>query len=209
MRLNIETITPVSSVDGISLSQTPAAGGVQALTITGSLASGGAVSLDHGHLLEINSTADDSVTTFTVTGTNNLGVAISETITGPNTTTVTGTYYFKTISQILVSGNTVGAVKVGVLGKASSKAIVLSSNDVGIHCIVGGSGSVTYSIQETMDNTIENTNLDSLDWLNDDVLVGQTTSQNGSYVAPVFASRLITTAFSSPATVKYKVYSKI
>lgn len=106
--------TTAADADGVCQSQTPAAGGVQNLTINGALSSGGVATFVAARLITITSAGADSGRTFTVTGTDANGDAQTESITGPATTTVTGTKYFRTVTQVRVDNNTAGAITVGM-----------------------------------------------------------------------------------------------
>ena len=105
--------TTAADADGVCQSQTPAAGGEQALTINGALASGGVATFVAARLITIASASDDSARTFTVTGTDVNGNVQTEVIAGP-ATTVTGTLYFRTVTEVLVDDNTAGAITVGM-----------------------------------------------------------------------------------------------
>ena len=105
--------TVAADADGVCQSQTPAAGGEQALTINGAQASGGVATFVAARLITIASASDDSGRTFTVTGTDVNGNAQTETIAGP-ATTVTGTKYFRTVTEVLVDDDTAGAITVGM-----------------------------------------------------------------------------------------------
>jgi len=115
----IEADTVAADADGVCQSQTPAAGGVQNLTINGALSSGGVATFVAARLITITSAGADSGRTFTVTGTDVNGSAQTETITGPATTTVTGTKYFRTVTQVSVDANTAGAITVGMANSAA------------------------------------------------------------------------------------------
>ena len=106
--------TTAADADGVCQSQTPAVGGVQNLTINGALASGGVATFVAARLITITSAGADSGRTFTVTGTDVNGNVQTESITGPATTTVTGTKYFRTVTQVSVDANTAGAITVGM-----------------------------------------------------------------------------------------------
>ncbi|MGA1112040.1 MAG: hypothetical protein ACO3VO_10630, partial [Ilumatobacteraceae bacterium] len=80
-----------ADADGVCQSQTPAATGEQALTINGALSSGGVATFVAARLITITSAGVDDGRTFTVTGTDVNGNVQTETITGPDTTTVPGT----------------------------------------------------------------------------------------------------------------------
>ena len=109
--------TTAADADGVCQSQTPAAGGVQDLTINGALSSGGIATFTAARFITIASASDDSGRTFTVIGTDVNGNAQTETIEGP-ATTVTGTLYFRTVTQVTVDDDTAGAITVGMSNDA-------------------------------------------------------------------------------------------
>ena len=204
----IVTLTPQTDRDGISVSQTPSAGGAQELTITGALASGGVATLNHGHRIDIYGGSNESGRTFTVTGTDFRGNTITEAITGPNATTASGSSYFKTVTSVSVDADTAGAVEVGVSGLSSSDWYILdqykSPFNVSIAVVV--SDTATYTMQHTFDDLQVSTDLNTsiTTFNNDDVdLVAATTNQNGNYAFPISASRIITTAYTSGTVTLY------
>ena len=68
-------------------------------------------------LVSINSSADDSGVTFTITGTDINGKTQTEgAITGPSSTTVQSTLAYKTVTSIVTSGTLTGNVKIGYDG---------------------------------------------------------------------------------------------
>lgn len=136
--MNKRSITCAALSDddnGISVSQTPAAGGAQELTITGALAAGGVATMAAGQPVSIESAADDTSRTFTVTGTDADGTACTDAITGVNGATALGTVFFKTVTSISVDANTAGAVYAGVLkaddGVSPSMEIEVGEEGVG------------------------------------------------------------------------------
>ena len=86
--VTITADTVALDADGISVAAS--VGNNAALTIGGALASGGAVALDSGRVVTILSAGDDSAKSFTVTGTDVNGDAQTESITGANAGTATG-----------------------------------------------------------------------------------------------------------------------
>jgi hypothetical protein len=100
--------------NGISQASTPSGAG--SLTLGGDLASGGIATLTSQRKILIYSSGNDSGVTFAVTGQNALGVAVTESITGPNTTTVYSSSTYKTISSITISGAGTGSIEVGQVG---------------------------------------------------------------------------------------------
>ena len=116
--VTITADTVALDADGISVAA--AVGNNAALVIGGALASGGAVALDSGRIVTILSAGDDSAKSFTVTGTDVNGDAQTESITGANAGTATGSKYFLTISGISAVGNPAGNVSAGVNASAGN-----------------------------------------------------------------------------------------
>ena len=100
-----------ADTDGISVAA--AVGNNANLVLGGALTSGGAVTFDEPRNITILSAGDDSGISFTVTGTDEQGDAVTESITGANAGTATGSTFFTTISQIAAVGNPAGNVSAG------------------------------------------------------------------------------------------------
>lgn len=148
----------------------------------------------------ITSAANDSVNTFVVTGTDTNGAVFSETITGPNTATVTTTSYFRTVTSVTISGNAVGAITVGMSNTATSPRVRLDDfapANTSIQCNV--TGSATYTVQSTLDDPNDPFNpvpIGSMVWINtsDTALVNAITSQQSNFLfAPRYARVILTT----------------
>ena len=136
--------TVAADADGVCQSQTPAAGGEQALTINGAQASGGVATFVAARLITIASASDDSGRTFTVTGTDVNGNAQSETIAGP-ATTVTGTLYFRTVTEVLVDENTAGAITVGMANNSLDVVYAGRARVRGVYLIhTGTAGTIPF-----------------------------------------------------------------
>jgi hypothetical protein len=115
--VNITADTVALDADGISVAA--AVGNNAALVIGGALASGGSVTLSHGRVVTILSAGDDSAKSFTVTGTDVNSDSQTESITGANAGTATGSKYFLTVSGISAVGNPAGNVSAGVNASAA------------------------------------------------------------------------------------------
>jgi len=102
--------------DGISVAAT--IGSATTLTLGGTLTSGGSyTSGDNiGQLVTILSAGDDSGITFTIVGTDAVGDALTEVVTGADTSTATSSGYFNTVTSITTSAATAGDVSAGVTG---------------------------------------------------------------------------------------------
>lgn len=150
------------TANSICLSQTPGGAGVLllngALATTnmpagagGSAAAGAAIAYlgDAPQRIYITSAADESGKTFTVVGTVQSsttfgpGVVVTETITGPSTSTASSANAYSTIISITVSAGTTGAITVGNYSTATldqGRRVILTSagNDSGITFTVTG-----------------------------------------------------------------------
>jgi hypothetical protein len=136
--------TTAADADGVCQSQTPAAGGEQALTINGALSSGGVATFVAARLITIASAADDSARTFTVTGTDVNGNVQTEVIAGP-ATTVTGTKYFRTVTEVLVDDDTAGAITVGMANNSLDVVYAGRARLRGVYLIhTGTAGTIPF-----------------------------------------------------------------
>jgi len=100
--------------NGIVTATTPAVAG--AITLTGALVTSGIATLSGQRKILIYSDADDSGVSFGITGLDALGASVTETITGPNTTTVYSTYTYKSVSAITIDGAGTGNIEIGQVG---------------------------------------------------------------------------------------------
>jgi hypothetical protein len=206
MRQIVVTLGPLTaaSANAICLSQTPLAAG--SLTINGALASGGAATLDVARRVLITSAANDSARSFVVTGTDYSGGVISETVTpGPNPSVFTN-LDFKTVTSITVDAATAGAITVGTNGVASSQPIPLDIHgrpEVSLQVAV--TGTVNYTLSQSLDNPWTNTNPNTWTWLAhpDANLVAATASKQGNYAYVPAMTRI--TLNSGTGSVKYTI----
>tara|TARA_R100001530_G_C4320933_1_gene155798 strand:+ start:1221 stop:1838 length:618 start_codon:yes stop_codon:yes gene_type:complete len=132
--VTITADTQALDADGISAAA--AVGNNAALTLGGALTSGGSATFDSGRIVTILSAGDDSSKSFTVVGTDVNGDAQTESITGANAGTATGSSYFKTVTSITAVGNPAGNVSAGVntaaadvvfAGRSRLKGVFLTS----------------------------------------------------------------------------------
>ena len=108
----------VDALDADGISVAASIGSATTLTLGGTLTSGGSyTSGDNiGQLVTILSAGDDSGITFTVVGTDAVGDAQTEVVTGADTGTATSSGYFNTVASITTSGASAGNVSAGVTG---------------------------------------------------------------------------------------------
>ena len=107
-----DTFEVAGRSDGVSLKA--AVSGASNLVLTGADAASGSVKCTESKNVKIKSYANDSAVTFTVTGTDDTGAAITETIKGSNSAEAVGTKLFKTITKIETDKSTTGDVEVGL-----------------------------------------------------------------------------------------------
>ena len=131
--------------DGVSTAA--AVGNNAALTLGGALASGGSVTFDSPRNVTILSGGDDSAISFTVAGTDESGTAATESITGADTGTATGTKFFATITSITAVGDPAGNVSAGSGTSCCGVISVARCRLRGIY-VVNGSGAATIVFRE-------------------------------------------------------------
>lgn len=187
--------------DGIASSQTPAAGGTQLLTINGILASNGVATLDVARKVIITSGGNDSSRTFVVTGTNALGVTISENITGANIGVATSILDYKTVSSVSINGNSAGTVKVGTNTSAATPFLLLdltrTNFQVSMAVELSSGASLNYTVQHTF-TADPNRSQSPVVFDNDDsALVSATANKAGNYIVPVVGVRVKLNTFTS------------
>jgi hypothetical protein len=141
------------SANSIALSQTPAAAGN--LLLNGALVVGGVGGLTGGSQhVTIASAANLSNRNFTITGTNDSGMGISEILVGPNIATVNSVLNYRTVTGIFINGAAAGALTVGNLGTGESDPIPLdiyvdiSQTTISLEI----TGSANVDVQFTNDN---------------------------------------------------------
>lgn len=100
--------------NGIVTAVTPAGAG--AITLTGVLVADGIAYLPSQRKVLIYSNGNDSGVTFEITGYDVNGVGVTETITGPNTSTVYSVYDYHTIVSITISAAGTGSIEIGCVG---------------------------------------------------------------------------------------------
>ncbi|MBE16204.1 MAG: hypothetical protein CL867_08125 [Cytophagaceae bacterium] len=116
-----KTITAdTQALDADGISTATSVGNNAALVIGGALADGGSVTLSFARVVTILSAGNDSSKSFTVVGTDIHGDSQTESITGANAGTATGTKYFLTIASITAVGNPAGNVSAGINGSVAN-----------------------------------------------------------------------------------------
>lgn len=150
-RVKTISLSGVTADDnGIAESQTPAAGGEQSLTLTGT-------NPPVPMLIDITTAADETSRTFVITGTDRYGEIISENVTGVDTGVAQSTKQFATVTSITVDDDTAGAIIVGWAAVVYSAWIPLETvfEDIRQALAVIVSGTVSFDLQYTYMNMFD------------------------------------------------------
>jgi len=141
--VTITADTVALDADGISVATS--VGNNAALVIGGALASGGAVALSHGRIVTILSAGNDAAKSFTVVGTDVNGDSQTESITGANAGTATGSKYFRVIASITAVGNPAGDVSAGINAAVADVIFAGRTRLQGINLVCSGTaGNVEF-----------------------------------------------------------------
>ena len=193
--------------NGISTSQTPAAGGAQNLTITGAQASGGVATTTNNTAQKFRATwaGADAGRTLTFTYVDADGNAQTGTLSGANSTTSDSSFYGVSVSVISVDANTAGAVEVGWV--ASTGMVTNSYPTNRYNSPFNASlifnltaGSMTLSAQFTVDSPADsytNGYSNDADWRNVVSLTSVAADAVSNIAFPVMAIRFVEEVGSS------------
>ena len=110
-----------------------------------------------GHKVSIVSAANLSAITFTLSGTDVDNNALTESLTGPNATTVTGTKYFKSLTSVSASA-TIGASTIGLGWAAASvsKTIPIEwRSNASAALMADITGTINFTPQQTPANIFD------------------------------------------------------
>jgi len=149
--------------------------------------------LDVARQVLITAAANETGKVFTVTGTDISGNPQSETLAGPNVSTVATGLNYKTVTSVSIGAAAVGAITVGTNGVSASRWVRLDEwapSSVGVQCTV--SGTVNYTVQTTFDN--DSVTPLATTWVSsaDTNVVGATATKQSYFTyAPVYARVLI------------------
>lgn len=155
MRPRVLTISPYAAadVDFVAVAQTPAAGGIQELTLTAD-----PVVMDFRRQVVIASAANDSGRVFLVTGTDEKGNQKVEAVAGPNTGSVSTVQAFTTVTSVKVDDDTLGAITVGTGTVVSSNWLPLdylvTDFQVALGLSVGGA-TADLTVELTLSNILD------------------------------------------------------
>lgn len=195
--VTLTIISQIADDNGVSTSQSLMAAGD--LAIDGALASMGVATFTAPSYVSITSAADDTGITWTVTGTDKDGGALSETITGADTAAATTTHRFLTVTQISGSGATAGNVIAGTADFAYSEPCPLDYRltpfNVGLFFVDTGTTS-TFTVQYSGDDPWDAAYADAdaynalATWFSHPFMAGLQANSSGNIAFAVRAVRL-------------------
>ena len=152
MRPKHKTYTiAAADADGICKTQTKAGAG--ALVLNGDLA--GVLAIPRH--ISITPAANESLITFTITGTDRYDRALTETVTGGNVTLTKTTKCFKTVTGVSVSAALTGNVTVGSADSLETAWIPLDHyrQSYDAEAYISAGGSMDYEIEKTIGDVFE------------------------------------------------------
>ena len=197
--MEFNSVVPLSlaptavDADGVSASQSPGAG---AILINGALASGGVATFGAAQLVRLTSGGDDSLLTFTFTGTDADGRAQTEAVAGTNASNSSTTKYFKTITSVTHTGSVATTVIIGNLIDSASNLIfpdlsfAPTAIGIGVDLV---SGTATYKVQHSYQSgRVTHPTV----WF-DNSAGAKTADSEATYSSPVSCIRILLSASSS------------
>lgn len=191
------------AANNIATSQTP----TSAVTINGSLATGGVATLDVPRRVQITTGGSESGKTMTIVGTTFGDTTVTDVVSLPSSaTTVASAIDFKTVTSMTISSTAGAALTVGTNGTAGSPWFQPDpslSGNVSIQVAV--SGTVNYTIQQTLNDPNINTAIlpYQMTWLSssDASVVGATASAQSNYLFLPSYSRVFLNSQTNPGYV--------
>jgi hypothetical protein len=139
--------------NGICLSQKPSGAG--ALTLNGSLVSGGVATMDVARRVLVASSGSDAAVVFTITGTDRYGNTQKTTVTGVTSTAPQFTVLdFKTVTGVSSSAGTAGNITVGTNGVGSMDWLTDNwlAPDWSLSIRISGPAGTNYTFETTLDD---------------------------------------------------------
>lgn len=200
----------IDNVDADGLAQAQAVGAAGYLTLNGALISGGSFTAADGlgHQIGILSAGNDAGITFTIVGTDQNGVAVSEDVTGSAGApgTAESAKYFKTVSSIYASGAAAGNVSAGTVDEICSKTIPVdpyATEQVAV--AVNVTGTMNYDVQYAYGNALNGTTLNWLQQSSSPDFAGQTADTDGLMPRGITAIRFLVNSYTDTAEAQMNV----
>ena len=174
------------------------------LTLDGVLVdSDGVAQLGTQRQVEFESAGNLSATNFTVTGTDDSGALIEETLAGPNAGTVATSINFSTVTQIAADSSFGTDVEVGTNGVGASQTVPLDQylNPFEVSLYVDITGTVDVTVQYTFDDVFGDFPGPHT-WVDHPDMTNLTANGEGTFISPVAACRLLTNSGDGEAVLR-------
>ncbi len=173
------------------------------LAIDGTLAVDGVAQLGSQRQVRLESSGNISATNFTITGTDESGAIISETLAGPNATTIATELNFSTVTQIAADSAFASDIEVGTNNIGASQTVPLDQY------LTPFNASLSVVITGTVDVTVEFTFDDVFgdfpgphSWIPHPDLTNITADADATFISPVSACRLLTNSGDGEAVLR-------
>jgi hypothetical protein len=188
--------------NGICLDQQLGAAGD--LIINGAFEIDGVAVLDAQRQVTFESAGNLIAINFTITGTDDSGNIVTETIAGPNATTVATAVNFRTVTQIAADAAVGTDVEVGTNGVGASQEIPLDQNiaPFAISLGIAVTGTVDVTSQFTFDDVFAD-NSGPFTWFDHSDQTNIIADDEAGIISPVKAVRLLTN--SGTGTARFEV----
>lgn len=195
--------------DGIATSQHTTAN--TAMTLDGNLSSGGTYTAGDGtncrvgHLIGVYSSANIASDVFTIVGTDPDGLALTETVTGVNNSTVFTTNYFYTVTSVK-NNTTEGTnnVEIGIGTTFATQRVPIEyKTNYAVGYGVSASGTYSITLQHTMDDIFDSTKTPL--YQADTTFATKSATFYSGLTFPVTASRFIAVSYSSTPSFSFHV----
>jgi hypothetical protein len=203
MRPVAVTVGPLAAANASNICTSQTTAGAAALTLNGTLVSGGVATLDKPRRILVTNAGNDSGISIIFTGTNGQAQLITETVAGTSGSTAYTVQDFATVTKAVTTGATsASGVTIGTNAIASSWPVFLDHHALAPTSLqVVVTGTVNYTVQQTLDNP-RTVGFASLNWFasSDSAVVAATASAQSNYAYLPFAARILLNSGTGSAT---------
>jgi hypothetical protein len=203
MRSVTQTRT-LAAADPNGIAEDQQLGAAGDLALDGVLVTAGVAELGAQRQVTLESGGNISAANFTITGTDDSGNIVEETIAGPNATTVATAVNFRTVTQIAVDASFGTDVEVGTNGVGASQEIPLDQNIAPFNVSLGiaVTGTIDVTSQFTFDDVFADASGPHV-WFDHTDQTNVTADDEAAIISPVKAVRLLTN--SGLGTARFEV----
>jgi hypothetical protein len=186
-----------------SVAQDQQLGAAGDLTLDGTLVVDGVAQLGSQRRVILESAGNISATNFTITGTDDSGAIISETLAGPNATTIPTELSFSTVTQIAADASFATDVEIGTDGVGASQTVPLDQYQTPFNVSLGIviTGTVDVTVEFTFDDVFGDFP-GPHSWIAHPDLTGITADADATFISPVSACRLLTNSGDGEAVLR-------